>query len=189
MSNSFATPWTVACQASLSIEFSRQEYWSGWPFPFPGDLPNPGIEPRAPTLQAVSCIEDRFFTNWATGKVHNGLQGLKWCFSPLPLRPHIFLSVSFQPHWPPFYSSDSWDIYFSNLCSCSSLCLEATWFTFLSPLVLCFYVNVLGKYFLIILSGYFKSVFYHTLFCFIELTVLTSEFIQCLLSNSFHCNT
>ena len=38
------TPWTVACQASLFMEFSRQEYWSGLPFPTPGDLPDPGIE-------------------------------------------------------------------------------------------------------------------------------------------------
>ena len=49
-----ATPWAVACQASLSMEFSRQEYWSGWPFPFPGDLPNPGIKPKSPVQQAVS---------------------------------------------------------------------------------------------------------------------------------------
>ena len=40
----FAVPWTVACQAPLSMEFSRQEYWNGLPFPFPGDLPDPGIE-------------------------------------------------------------------------------------------------------------------------------------------------
>ena len=48
----FATPWTVAHQASLSMGFSRQEHWSGLPFPSPGDLPDPGIEPRSPTLQA-----------------------------------------------------------------------------------------------------------------------------------------
>ena len=48
----FATPWTVACQAALSMGFSRQEYCSGLPFPLPGDLPNPGIEPRSPSLQA-----------------------------------------------------------------------------------------------------------------------------------------
>ena len=48
------TPWTVACQAPLSMEFSREEYWSGLPFPSPGDLPNPGIEPRSPALQADS---------------------------------------------------------------------------------------------------------------------------------------
>ena len=43
---------TVACQAPQSVEFSRQEYWSGLPFPSPGDLPNPEIEPGSPTLQA-----------------------------------------------------------------------------------------------------------------------------------------
>ena len=48
----FATPWTVAHQAPPSIEFSRQEYWSGLPFPSPGDLPDPGIEPRSPALWA-----------------------------------------------------------------------------------------------------------------------------------------
>ena len=48
----FATPWTVAHQASLSMAFSRQEYWTGFPFPSPGDLPDPGIEPRSPALQA-----------------------------------------------------------------------------------------------------------------------------------------
>ena len=50
----FEAPWTVAHQAPLSMEFSRQEYWSGYPFPSPGDLPNPGIEPRSPALQVDS---------------------------------------------------------------------------------------------------------------------------------------
>ena len=49
-----ATLWTVACQAPLSMGFSRQEYWSGLPFPSPGDLPNPGIEPGFSALQADS---------------------------------------------------------------------------------------------------------------------------------------
>ena len=48
------TPWTVAKQASLSLEFFRQEYWSELPFPSPGDLPEPGIEPGSPALQANS---------------------------------------------------------------------------------------------------------------------------------------
>ena len=48
----FATLWTVAHQAPPSMGFSRQEYWSGLPFPSPGDLPNPGIKPRSPALQA-----------------------------------------------------------------------------------------------------------------------------------------
>ena len=47
----FVTPWTVAYQALPSMGFSRQEYWSGLPFPSPADLPNPGIEPRSPALQ------------------------------------------------------------------------------------------------------------------------------------------
>ena len=49
-----ATPWTVAHQAPLSVGFSRQEHWSGLPFPSPGDLPDPGIEPRSPALQPDS---------------------------------------------------------------------------------------------------------------------------------------
>ena len=48
----FATPWTVAHQAPPSMEFPRQEYWSGLPFPSPGDLPDPGIEPGSLSLQA-----------------------------------------------------------------------------------------------------------------------------------------
>ena len=54
----FATPWTVAHQAPLSMGFSRQEDWSGLSFPFPGDLPNPGIEPRSPTLQADALTSE-----------------------------------------------------------------------------------------------------------------------------------
>ena len=48
----FATPWTIAYEAPPSMGFSRQEYWNGLPFPSPGDLPNPGIEPGFSTLQA-----------------------------------------------------------------------------------------------------------------------------------------
>ena len=46
------TPWTATCQASLSMGFPREEYWSGLPFPSSGNLPDPGIKPRSPTLQA-----------------------------------------------------------------------------------------------------------------------------------------
>ena len=52
------TPWTVACQAPLSMGFSRQEYWSGLPFLSPGDLPDPGIKPRSPALQADSLSSE-----------------------------------------------------------------------------------------------------------------------------------
>ena len=53
------TPWTVACQIPLCMEFSRQEYWSGLPFPSPGDLPDPGTEPASPALQVI-------LNHWAT---------------------------------------------------------------------------------------------------------------------------
>ena len=49
----FATPWTVACQAPLSMELSRQEYWNELPFPSPRDLPDPGIEPTSPVSPAL----------------------------------------------------------------------------------------------------------------------------------------
>ena len=52
------TPWAVDYQAPLSMEFSRQEYWSGLPFPSPGDLPDPGIEPGSPTLQADTLLSE-----------------------------------------------------------------------------------------------------------------------------------
>ena len=57
------TSWTVAHQATLSMGFSRQEYWSGLPFPSPGDLPDPGIEPRSPALQADALTSE---PKWAT---------------------------------------------------------------------------------------------------------------------------
>ena len=50
------TPQTIACQGPLSLEFFRQNYWSGLPFPSPGDLPNPGLEPGSPGLQADSLL-------------------------------------------------------------------------------------------------------------------------------------
>ena len=69
VSNSFATPWTVAHQAPLPMGFFRQEYWNGLPFPSPGDLPNPGIEPTSPTLAG------RFFTTEPPGKLHSKVEG------------------------------------------------------------------------------------------------------------------
>ena len=60
----FATPWTVACQAPLSMEFPREGYWSELPFPSPGGLPDSGIEPTAPALAGG------FFTTELPGKFH-----------------------------------------------------------------------------------------------------------------------
>ena len=66
-----ATLWTVAHWASMSMGFSRQEYWSGLPFPPPGDLPDPGIKPLFPAL------EGRFFTTVPPGKLVNLVDGDK----------------------------------------------------------------------------------------------------------------
>ena len=64
MSNT-ETPWAVACQASLFMKFSRQEFWCGLPFPPPGDIPDPGIEPPQ-----ISYIAGRFFTVWGTTEAY-----------------------------------------------------------------------------------------------------------------------
>ena len=72
----FATPWTVAQQAPPSVEFSRQEYWSGLPFPSSGDLFDPGIEPGSPALQADTLPSeppgkpDRLVPNRSHGAEH-----------------------------------------------------------------------------------------------------------------------
>ena len=66
MSDSFVIPWTVAHQAPLFMGFSRQEYWSGLPFPHPGDISNPGIEPES------SALAGGFFTTEPPGKPQIG---------------------------------------------------------------------------------------------------------------------
>ena len=76
VSDSLATPWTVACQAPLSMEFSRQESWSGLPFPPPGDLPDRAIEPTSPALAGG------FFTTEPPWKpLDYGFQNLGGLFS------------------------------------------------------------------------------------------------------------
>ena len=72
MSNTFVTPWTIAHQAPLSIAFPRQEYWTGLPFPSPGDLPDPGIKPASPALAG------RLFTIEPPGKPQLNLAVLKF---------------------------------------------------------------------------------------------------------------
>ena len=72
-----ATPWAAARQAPLSMGVSRQEYWSGWPFPSPGHLPNPGIEPGSPALQADSLAseppEKPYCMSWVFNKKNLGM--------------------------------------------------------------------------------------------------------------------
>ena len=63
-----ATPWTVSCQAHLSMGFPRQECWNGLPFPSPGNLPNPGIKPMSAASPASASVAGRFFTTVPPGK-------------------------------------------------------------------------------------------------------------------------
>ena len=81
----FVTPRTIACQAPLSMEFPRQEHWSGLPFPSPGDLPDPGIEPTSPTLV---CMLSRSSCVWLLA-------------TPWPVTCHAPLSMEFprQESW------------------------------------------------------------------------------------------
>ena len=84
-----ANPWSVAHQASLSMGFSRQEYWNGLPFPSPGDLHDPGIEPMSPALQAYSLPLSRWGSSkgqllmWTAGPQWGGRQdgGVNACGS------------------------------------------------------------------------------------------------------------
>ena len=70
-------PWAVACQASLSMGFSGQEYWSGLPFPSPGDFPNLGIKTW------LSYVAGRFFTIWVCGSSWMWWEGLQLCLESL----------------------------------------------------------------------------------------------------------
>ena len=80
----FASPWTLAHQAPLSMEFSKEEYWNELPFPSPGDLPDSGIEPRSLALQG-------FLTVWATRETHTKTF---WFLPPLKTQPHSFFLPS-----------------------------------------------------------------------------------------------
>ena len=78
------TPWTVAHQAPLSMEFSRQEYWSGLPRSPPGDLPDPGIEP---TSLMSPALAGRFFTTSTTWETHLRITNIRW---------HVWLLLKFS---------------------------------------------------------------------------------------------
>ena len=110
MSDSLRPPWTVACQAPLSVEFSRQEYWNGLPFPSLGDLPDPGIEPSSSAWQADSLPLSHLGSTHmspaaATAK---SLQSCPTLCDPIDGSPQALPSLGFsrQEHWSglPFAS-------------------------------------------------------------------------------------
>ena len=100
----FANPWTVVHQAPLSMRFSRIEYWSGLPFPSPGDLPNPGIEPGSPTLQVGSLPSERMFplTKWYLERL---LPSSHLCHQLSLWQDSLSESVSLSSQWENWTSS------------------------------------------------------------------------------------
>ena len=100
-----ATLWTVAHQVPQSMGFFRQEYWNGLPFPSPGDLPHPGLEPESP----VSCFASVFFTCWAIqeslsltrnlGYISNWLWQIKWSRSEIAQEPSQVFKRLPVPSW------------------------------------------------------------------------------------------
>ena len=97
----FSTPWTVVCQAPLSMGFSRQEYWSGLPCPPPGDLSDPGIEPSFNCLQCRSC---RFFTAEPPGFTIPRERGAKYLVSWKQ-------NSSFQSYLIPCEETKNWNYF------------------------------------------------------------------------------
>ena len=113
-----ATPWTVACQAPESMGFSRQEYWSGLPFPTPGDLHDQGIKPKS---LASPSLAGRFFTTAPPGKPVNRLLLSRFSCVRLCATPETAahqappsLGLSRQEHWSglpfpsPMHESEKW---------------------------------------------------------------------------------
>ena len=125
------TPWTAACQAPLSIGFSRQEQWSGLPFPSPEDLPYPGIKPGSPALQAESLLTElpgnpmyilRFVYTVCTYQTEAQLSDQKQILKPqCSLWSHTFIQNLAPPLQHVLQSL------------CASLCLSVKWTQELYP--------------------------------------------------------
>ena len=98
----FVVPWTIARQAPLSTGFPRQKYWSGLPFPSPGDLLDSGIKL---TSLVPPALAGRFFTSWATGEAFN-YESTSWETSVLG-KPELLVTLPGRTQndfrWPPFY--------------------------------------------------------------------------------------
>ena len=115
----FVTPWTVAYQAPPSMGFSRQECWSGLPFPSPGDLPEPGIEPGSPALQADALPSEPPGIHqgaWLLLLLLSCFSRVRLCVTPETAAHQASLSLGFsrQGHWcglpfpSPVQESEKW---------------------------------------------------------------------------------
>ena len=93
------TPWTVACRSPLSLGFSRQEYWSGLPFPHPGDLPDPGMEPTYPVSAALQ-VDSLLLSHQGTPSLENRKMSRLFP-SILVLNNFVFIVKISQKEWLP----------------------------------------------------------------------------------------
>ena len=113
----FWTPWTVACQAPLSMEFSRQEYWRGLPFSSPGDLPNAGIKPASPELADEFFIRRTPFHHLLHKKYYNlyyeRVKGEEKMVPSMPLK-------TFNCKWHTRHIPSDW-----NICARLPRCLRS----------------------------------------------------------------
>ena len=145
----FATPWTVARQASLSMGFSRQKYWTGLPCPPPGDLLTPWIEPMSPALQVDSLLLS-----------HGGSPSVS--STKLTLIPHI-LTPSPHANFPDYLKKCIIGFFESG----SSLGPQFTFVCYVSDILL-----ILGGTVLFSLSPRFLEAFCRKVICLVERTML-----------------
>ena len=126
----FATPRTVARQAPLSVGFSRQEYWSGLPFPPPGELPNSGIKPTSPETLALA---GRFFTTELPGKPNISISTANFPWSTTSLHPHNFTDIFHFHSCPSIFKFPFWFLIWSR--SCLERCFYLLLLFFLARLI------------------------------------------------------
>ena len=130
----FETPWTIACQASLSIEFSRQEYWSGLPFPSPGNLPNPGIKPVS--LHLLQCRQILYHLSHQVSRLSFPCIG-----KDLPKSPSFTGKVVF--HWQgyTYFHKVKWNNLFKYSSKCKKKNKKARRWSGCSPVSPLFSMN------------------------------------------------
>ena len=122
----FATPWSVAHQTPLSMRFSKQEYWSRQPFPSPGDLPDPGIQPRSLALQADSlCLSHHSKLSYMQNYLPEKKMSIKPNFFFLNYSIRIWSLIPLPFLNPAWTSRSSWFTYCWSL-ACSILSITLT---------------------------------------------------------------
>ena len=122
------TPWTVACQSLCAYRFSRQEYWSGLPWPFPGDPSNPGVKPRSPALQADSLSSE------PPGKPMVPLSSE--AVETYGLSGFLYPEMIFFSSWPRI-GPENWPCHSNKLCLSLNLTPNSNFHTLLRLVISC----------------------------------------------------